>query len=368
MINFFSSLRSKQETVNSDYDGTLSGTYDTQSFTQSSSIDPEINDLTFKTVYDLGVSRIPILVLMHGWSGTELSFEQSTYQRFAYYGFFVLGVNMRKPKDASGRELHDVIDAVQKVKADFNNLIDPNRVCVSGYSGGGGNVLGLYVKFPDYFNLYISHFGMSDYGFTVDGWYQTNPSYQAGIETAIGGTPSLKPNEYRSRNSRQSILNFNLLAELIIYHDEDDPEVDILQSSKLNDLIGVNDKFIFNRSQTGDVLRWIHGYPRNGFDIIQAESDWKQKVFDSSPVNAPNTGTIVVSGFMVTKQFSIWLGDGTSSNDGTNRSASIQYDLLNRTYIVDPIFETGATDCVVTISQGVSTVQQTINSQTTFNL
>lgn len=346
------------------YTGSLSGTYTISTFNQDSSIDPSITGLLRKYCYDNGIGNMPILVIMHGWSGNATSFDENTYRRLASYGFFVIAPSIRSSSDASARELHDIIDAVDYVKTNFSSIVNPNRIAIAGYSGGGGNTLGVYAKFPDYFNLFVDHFGMSDYGYTPSGWHNTNPSYSGSIETRIGGTPVALPNEYRSRNMRQSINNFDLLAPLLIFHDTEDSSVDVVQSQEIESLVS-SDQLIYRESTIGESERWTHGYPTNGSDVSDSEEYWKNLLFTSAPVEAPDSAVIIVSGYIVTKKFSIWLGNGTASEDGRNRSATVDYDLSTDSFTVAPLLEIGATDMTVKIVTNDGKVaDQTISSET----
>jgi predicted acyl esterase len=93
-------------------------------------------------------------------------------QRIAGEGYFVVAAGMRGRKgasgseDASGKEIHDIYDAIQYVQTNFPALVS-DKVTISGYSGGGGNALAAASKFPDTFNVVVDHLGMSDYGYDV---------------------------------------------------------------------------------------------------------------------------------------------------------------------------------------------------------
>lgn len=339
-------------------------------FTIASSIDPTITGMYSKYAYEEGLTNMPVLVIMHGYIGDADSFEGTTYMRLARYGFFVLGVSTRAEKgaggskDSSGRELQDIIDSVEYTKTNFSGKINTNNIVVSGYSGGGGNVYGLLSKFPTYFNMYIANFGMSDYGYEADGWYQTNPNYQTQLQNNIGGTPTAKPNEYRSRNHRESINNFGLLNPLYIFHDTEDTLVSVVHGQKIDTALGINVNKNYHESTIGDAERWDHGYPTDASTIAVSEKYWKDNVAALQKKVVPDSATIKVMGFIVTSKFTIWLGDGTASKDGTNRSALVTYNVANSTYDVTPLLETGATDCTVKVTQGTKSVTATISNQT----
>ena len=135
-------------------------TYRTGAHIYSSTIDP-IDNLYSKYSYYTSEDKLPIVVLMHGYTQSADSITSQIMEDMAQYGFFAVAVGMRgrngaggKP-DVSGRELYDIYDCVQSIKAEFSDVVDVNSVHVSGYSGGGGNVIGLASKFPDTFQNYV---------------------------------------------------------------------------------------------------------------------------------------------------------------------------------------------------------------------
>ena len=144
----------------------------------------------------------PLAVVMHGYSPTSTfgSFRPHA-ERLANEGFVAVLVAMRGRdgsdgvRDSGGLEIYDIYDAVEHVKAMpfFAERINPTNVHITGYSGGGGNVMSALTKFPDYFRLGSSHFGISDYGFDpVTGWYVNGANVGAtrtGILDADVGDP-----------------------------------------------------------------------------------------------------------------------------------------------------------------------------------
>ncbi|MGB6222944.1 alpha/beta hydrolase family protein, partial [Haloferula sp.] len=138
-------------------------------------------DLLAELNYDDAQANAPIVVVMHGYSnGNGVANVRGPAQRLRDSGFFAISVAMRGRdgsdgvRDSGGLEVHDIYDAVEAVKANptFVGLIDPSNVHITGYSGGGGNTMSALSKFPDYFRVGASFFGMSDYGYNLtDGWY-----------------------------------------------------------------------------------------------------------------------------------------------------------------------------------------------------
>jgi len=125
---------------------------------------------------------------MHGWSDDALVFGDDMLSRFADYGLFVAAIGLRGrnsadgARDASGREIYDIIDAITYIRTNYASIVDSEKVCIVGYSGGGGNALAAACKFPDMFNVVVDFFGMSDYGRDgTNGWYYNN----SGTHTAV---------------------------------------------------------------------------------------------------------------------------------------------------------------------------------------
>lgn len=69
-------------------------------------------------------------------------------------------------------------------------------------------------------------------------------------------------------------------------------------------------------------------------------------------------GTAKVMGWMETKRFKIWLGNGTG------HVADVVYNTATDSYTVTPL--TG--EMTVTITQGTKTVTQTISTETTLTV
>ena len=134
-----------------------------------------LTGLTIKTAYPKHGRNLPVLIMMHAWA--SLTIDDNIVDRFAQLGFFVAAPGMRGrggaqgARDASGREIYDILDAVNYVKANFADRISDKIICW-GSSGGGGNAMACACKLPDTFSCIISNSGMSDYGYDATyGWY-----------------------------------------------------------------------------------------------------------------------------------------------------------------------------------------------------
>lgn len=315
---------------------------------------------------DVG-SSFPICILMHGFGDSATNFTAATMKRIAQYGLFVAAVGMRGrngasgAQDASGREIYDIYDVIGYIRTNYASKIDPDHVGIVGYSGGGGNVLAALCKFPDTFTLGVTHFGMSDYGRNnPDGWYY-NGGNPTTLDTWIGGSPIVAPNNYFSRDATYAIGKNFSGGKLLIYHDVDDASVPVIHSERIEDTMVADNRTNYEISFTdsNDNPRWLHGYPNvgdTGEPCIQTELTWavelatKQNALWSVPV----AGTMFVIGYINTKRFEIRLGTLV------DEVAIVDYDTTLDTYTVTP--QTGTMD--VTITQGIKTITQTINSPT----
>jgi pimeloyl-ACP methyl ester carboxylesterase len=328
------------------FGGAASGTVTTGSRTYASSIDAGIADLKAEYAYDTGFSRRPILVLMHGYAR----------------GFFVVVPGMRGrssasgARDSSGREIQDVIDAVEDARAGFAAHVDPDRVAIAGYSGGGGNALAAIAKAPDYWTHVVSHFGPSDYGWRTTGWYYTDTGFQTDLTTDVGAAPGTQPGWWRSRNHADALAYQLALAprgfgaRLSLYHDADDASVDVAQSDRVRDVLeaaGLEELLDYHRSTSLDSVRYLHGYPADSAGVLAAEADWTARALNAQAWKVPERGEVLVAGYLVTKRFQIWLGltsgganPKTDAAGGKVHVARVRYDTLAGTFDLLPL--TGA--------------------------
>lgn len=319
---------------------------------------------------------MPIVAVMHGYNGSAYAVP-GLLDRMARYGVFAIGVGMRGrngadgAQDASGREIVDIRDAIEYVKATYAALVDVNHICVAGYSGGGGNALAFASKFPDYANVIVSHFGISDYGWADYSESGLNPTwgyYPSGTLAWIGDTPDNVPNAYRARHAVDAITNFSG-GHLYLFHDEGDGSIPIIHSQRIAsamDGAGLTN-YTTNYTSAVDNPRWTHGNPivgDGGEPCIQTESIWLQTVANKSvPMwTIPAAGAVTVNGYIVTKQFSIWLGGLTeaAAGAGLDEVATVVYDTSTGGYTVTPL--TGAMD--VFIKQGELSASASITEAT----
>ena len=312
-----------------------------------------------------GVTNLPILVVMHGYIQAAGHVPEIDILRLANYGFMVVVPGMRArdgasgAKDASGREIYDIIDAVEYARTTppYSNWCSPTKAAIVGYSGGGANALACACKFPDYFNVVVSHFGMSDYGRDpVDGWWANNGGgvYTAQIELDVGDTPAIVPNNYYARDATEAIQNFSG-GYMYLYHDKQDSSVPWVHSDRITDALdgaGLAN-YSANFSDIGDPIRWIHGYPDdNPGTLSTAEPTWTAKIKSQAVWTIPASGTVTVIGYMVTKRFTIWLNTHGTASLGIDAATTVVYNTATNTYTVTPLT---AGNIDVAITQGALT-------------
>ena len=309
-----------------------------------------LTDLFGRYAYPENGYDLPIVVVMHGFVQAVSDFTPMDFARMADRGLFVVGVSMRgrdgssSTPDASGREIQDIADAVSAVRDNFAGLVSPTHAAIVGYSGGGGNAFAAAVKFPDLFNVVVSHFGMSDYGVDpVFGWHQQGAAgFTAQLETWVGGTPAVVPNNYLARDARTAITNY-FGGRLYLFHDETDTSVPIDQSQRVGEVLlaAGRTNYIEDYTGIGDNPRWTHALPTAGAEIIATEDIWGPVIAAKTvpPWTIPEVGSLKIRGYIVTKRFSIWLGDGT------REAADLTYETTTGNYTVTPT--TGAMNVVV---------------------
>ena len=313
-------------------------------------------DLYAELNYNRSHTDAPIAVVMHGYSPASGNFDnvRANAQRLRDAGFFVISVAMRGRdgcdgvRDSGGVEIHDIYDAVEVVKARFPAYVDPTNVHITGYSGGGGNVMSALTKFPDYFRLGSAYFGMSDYGYdTLNGWYFNGAasSHRAQLRTDIGDPTSGNPavvDRYMARASNLASRN-NPYSEIHLfdnYNETTCPPVN--HSSYRNNAVAAADaagefdnitvhvggygQYVdFNNNginESNELQYWPHSFP-SANQQHAAESWYLDRLLAGGipqPVlNAADE--LYVAGYIKTTPFDLWLGDGQ------NAAAELAYSL-----------------------------------------
>lgn len=323
-----------------------------------------LTDLYARTCYPKGGTDLPVVVLMHGFSGDAATFSVGSLEWIARKGLFVVAPGMRGrdgasgSADASGRELLDVVAALDQVRTDFAGTVSADVAAIVGYSGGGGNALMLACRYPDLWAAVVSHFGMSDYGSDgTTGWYaESGAFYQGQLETQVGGTPAAVPNAYAARYAEDAIADVYTGGHLHLFHDDGDTVVDIGHSQRVGAamLAAGRVNYTENYTTTSDDPRWQHASDPDPqtVDVAHTVDLWGTPLVDGTYTawTVPTSGTVRVLGWMVTKRFRIWLGTTTDegAGGGLDEVADVTYDTATGEYTVTP--QTGA--CDVYIEQG----------------
>lgn len=298
--------------------------------------------------YDNARPNAPIAVVMHGYSPTNgnLDSVRPHAQRLRDDGFFSISVAMRGRdgsagvRDSGGLEIFDIYDAVESVKAEFATLVDPTNVHITGYSGGGGNVMSAITRFPDYFRVGSSFFGMSDYGYDlVEGWYNNGAGGRTStLDQDVGDPNSGVPavlDRYRARAVNLAAANSQAVEVHLFVNDNETICPPVNHSSFATNggshvtmhlgLSGSPEYEDFNGNGVedfGERQLWPHGFPSAG-EQEAAERWYRDRLLSGEiPEPAlPSAGRLDVPGFLVTRAFEVWPGDGQEA------AATVDYAL-----------------------------------------
>ncbi len=146
----------------------------------------------------------PLVVSLHSWSSDMEQRQPELERLIAEKKWFCLqpnfrGINNRPEACGSPAAQQDVIDAVDRVIEDYP--IDPQRVYLTGTSGGGHMTMLLAANFPERWAAASAWVGISD----MAAWYGKHQSdkYGAMTRACCGGAPgdsAAVDAQYRSRS------------------------------------------------------------------------------------------------------------------------------------------------------------------------
>ena len=274
----------------------------------ASSVDgtkPLMFDVCFKPTR----RKLPLIVVLHGYSGQKEHCRPDIL-RLAGKGLFAVAPDIRGRGASAGRfdscglDVMDVYDAVQVCCRQFARQVDATNLNVIGYSGGGGNTFACFVRFPDTFRVAASFFGIPDYA----EFYRAKgrPDCNRILVAAVGGTPRQRPAAYAARNFTQAAGN-NAQTQFHIFWDEAETacpgfmDEDFIRAGHRN--------CIPHRSRERDKYRWRHGYTTDSPDLIKADDIFVPAMLKGrvAEPQLPRAGTLVVPGYVVTRQFQIWV-------------------------------------------------------------
>jgi dienelactone hydrolase len=175
----------------------------------------------------------PLLVVLHSWSTGYENIAGVPFARWGQQrGWAVVQPDYRGPFDrpqATGSDLavQDVLDAIDFASRDEG--VDPERVFVVGFSGGGMMSLLLAGRHPDRFAGVVSWVPIDD----LSAWYEytraADPRYAEEIAASCGGDPTAVAAALAEceRRSPRAYLAAARRARVPIYigHGLDDPVV-----------------------------------------------------------------------------------------------------------------------------------------------
>lgn len=329
-------------------------------FSYLSSISTDSNgplNLVAEVHYDSMRPNSPIAVVMHGYSPTSTFDEfRPAAQRLRDKGFFAILVAMRGRdgsdgiRDSGGVEIFDIYDAVEALKKSttYKQYVNGDIVYITGYSGGGGNTMSALTKFPDYFRAGAGYFGMSDYGYNpVSGWYFDGAaaSHQTQMRTDIGNPTTGGPlvlDRYMARASNLASVN-NPYSEIHLFVNHNEPTCPPINVTSYRDNALAAASFA---GEFSNITVHIGGYGQyqdfngNGINEPQELQNWPHQLPTADQQNAAELwfmnrlragqipqpamnaqDTLFVAGYVKTKPFFLWLGDGQ------NAAASLEYEL-----------------------------------------
>jgi len=329
--------------------------------TYSSTIANDLNgplDLRAELNFDASKTNAPIAVVMHPYGGVTPQLNANA-ERLRDAGFFVVSPTMRGQggsdgsRDSGGAEIYDIFDAVEYVKATYPQYVDPTNISITGYSGGGGNVMSALTKLPDYFRAGSAYFGMSDYGYdTTNGWFfnGADAGNKASLLPDIGDPTTNDPavqDRYMARASNLASKN-NPYSEIHLFVNADETNVPPINMTSYRDnavaaasyagefnnihvhIGGSGDYVDFNSNSVNDANElqdWPHQLP-TADQQHAAEAWYLSRLLDGS-IAQPSLDledTFFVAGFVRTERFRLWLGDGQ------NAAADLVYDLSGNTW------------------------------------
>ncbi len=283
--------------------------------TYASSVD-DVKPLLADVEYVADGKKKPLLVVMHGYRGSRKAVALDV-KELAARGVFAVAPDMRGCGDSGGKwdsgglDVHDILDAVLAAVKKYPQEIDAGNLNVVGYSGGGGNAIACMVRFPDLFRNYVSFFGISDYA----GWHASKGRVDCNewMEKALGGPPAKLPALYESRNAIPAAGNAGPGKWRFVW----DEKETMCPANMIEEFIagakaaGKKD-VVTHVSKATDKVRWVHNYRTGNRDLTKGDDLFLPDVFKpgTEKLRLPTKGKLVVPGYVVTRDFQVWVEDG----------------------------------------------------------
>ncbi len=177
--------------------------------------------------YD-GSAPAPLLVGLHTWSAGYLQRVTPYGTEAARRGWLVILPHFRGPNtthnptptQAGGSILaqHDIVDARAYMVEHYN--VDPNRVYLTGDSGGGHMTMLMAGKYPDLWSAAAAYVPVTD----LREWWEVRNGYAVHVEAITGGKPGESPEidfEYLRRSPRTFMSNLAHVPVLLAHGDHD---------------------------------------------------------------------------------------------------------------------------------------------------
>lgn len=321
----------------------------------------DIYPLYAEIAYDRQQRNMPITVIQHGgYPGSRFGMVPNCY-RMAKKGLFAIAVSKRGRDGSAGvgdswcKEIFDIIDAVEYVKKEYAEYVDPTNVNIWGYSGGSYDSISAAFRFSDYFRSISCFFSQLQWNrdfsgemgenkrkifkmMNYDDWVVYNEAFQEQfhdkyrgrpdsnvlqgylIMRGIGGWPEQVPDNYMARNNLLAVVN-NPYSKIHLFLDKSDMSCqwDFDEYYKRSRELGYTNVEL-HRTKRGDKFRYHHAHPGSyselgNPDLLEAERFFIPYILSGSypePILA-DRGKLIVLGYIKTKRFFIWLGNGTDA-------------------------------------------------------
>ncbi len=304
-----------------------------------SSID-DLRGLKARVAYNKRRKNAPIVVLLAGGTPGSTKPLRGDVERWARKGAFAVLPTLRGrdgspgQADIMGREVYDILDAVEHVKAAYSEYVNPDLVGLVSYSAGAAVGLLAVERFPDYFRAAAAYFPITDRA-AQPYWelYEREPANENEekalriakmVEKLIGGTPATAPDAYAARRTLSAAANARR-TRIHLFHDVEDWLVPVEQSERFVEAAkaaGLTNVKLY-KSYPDDGRRWLHGHPNKVADLAAGEHKFQGQLTGGSPgkPKLPREGELVVLGYLRADAFEVWLGDGLRS------AAALSYSL-----------------------------------------
>ena len=261
-----------------------------------------------------------ILAGTHGWHMSIPEFVEYAEPQSEY---LQIQVDMRGrafsdgTPDCNGLELFDIIDAIEYVKEHYKEyIIDPDIVFFQAGSGGGGNAFTIAGNFHDYFSHIVTMTAMSDYAL----WYRNDAvgEFRDELDVWIGDISNQMA--YDSRSGITFVEN--LCAPMALIHGDGDIRVPEYHTAIYIDrakTFGKHEMLTYLKLPGIGGADHFTNITPEGMAAVREFCDSERKKH-MSPVRIPRRGSMVIGGYLVTKDFSVML-------NSKNKVARIDYDL-----------------------------------------